>query len=105
MRWQRSNNMTLDEQINDARLTEAAERIRCTAGLAALIESWRNAAQALAQTYRNTRHLHKDSAERCRVRSETYSECAARLESQIAANAGTQRQPPGKADAATETPE
>lgn len=26
--------MTLDEQINDARLTEAAERIRCTAGLA-----------------------------------------------------------------------
>jgi len=54
--------------------------------LSALVKSWRNAAQALAQTYRDTRHLHPASAERCLVRSETYADCANRLEETLKAD-------------------
>ena len=77
--------VTVDE-TKVRRLLKEQRELRSKEWLSALVKSWRNASQALAQTYRNTRHLHKDSAERCRVRSETYAECAARLEQAMADN-------------------
>ena len=75
--------------VNEAKarvLLKEQGELRSKDLLSALVQSWRNAAQALAQTYRNTRHLHPASAERCLVRSETYAECSIRLEETLKAD-------------------
>ena len=75
--------------VNEAKarvLLKEQGELRSKDLLSALVQSWRNAAQALAQTYRNTRHLHPASAERCLVRSKTYAECSIRLEETLKAD-------------------